>query len=186
MKKHFLTTLKVSPWLLVALGAVYLFAFDGGRDILYGRMHRLAYSTFADPAYQMDEPDITRVEIFLLMGDGAEAHLDTFSISLFAPKSSVYGNVSLPAEAIKPFLTLWSQQQVNYWAQGMCHHPAYGFRFYEGDQLVQETAICWNCHNFQLDDAIIGGSTYGFDAESESGQELLEFCDQHLPYPKSE
>ncbi len=186
IKKRFLTALKIFPWLALLLGAVYLFFFDGLRDVTSGRMDRLANSTFANPAYFMGEPGITHVELFLLMGNDTEAHGDTFSISLFAPKSTVYGKVSLSTDAIKPFLKLWTQQQVNYWAQGMCHHPAYGFRFHQGDQLVQETAICWHCSNFQIDDALIGGMTYGFDAESESAQKLLEFCDQLLPYPKSE
>ena len=184
MKRRFLKSLKILPWMVLLLGAVYLFVFDGGRDILYGRMHRLANETFAIPGYSPD--DITRVEIYLLLGDKAKAHGETFSVSLFAPKSSVYGKVSLPTAAIKPFLMLWSQQETNLWLSGMCHEPAYGFRFYQSDELVQETAICWHCSNFQLDDSLIGGVTYGFQADSESGQKLLELCDQHLPYPKSE
>ena len=186
MKKRFLTVLKIFPWLALLLVMVYLVFWGGLYDFVNGRIHRLAHSTFAEPAYRMDEPEITRVEIFLLSGDDAEAHNEIFSVSLFAPKAIVYDRISLPTEAIKPFLTLWTQQKIDYWGGSMCHDPVYGFRFYKGDQLVQETAICWHCSNFQIDDPIVGGVTYGFDAESESGQQLLEFCDQLLPCPKSE
>lgn len=182
MKRRLLIVLKIFPWAALTLTLIYLFCFQGWRDITLGRMHRVANNYFVHFPYMSGDHPVTKVEISLLMGEDSQPLDKTFPVP--GGPGHIYGTIDVAAEDISKFLELWTAQKIAYWESGMCHHPAYGVRIYEGDKLTRETSMCWYCSNFSIPLPPVGLATYGFDTKGESGQSLLNFLDERLPYPK--
>ncbi|MBB5354006.1 hypothetical protein HNR46_004278 [Haloferula luteola] len=167
-------------WLIVAVAAIYFGLLGGWRDATLGRFHRKAFELFGKTE------GISKVEVFLLMGEDADEREETFPIRPYGSDDPIYGRVELTGDELEHFLELWSYQVPSYWNQALCHEPAYGFRLYRGGRLVGETSICWECSNFYVTAYPGMSGWYGFIAESKSAKDLLAFCDARLPYKRSE
>lgn len=169
---------KTLPWFLLALIAFYLIFLEGMWDATSGRFHRKAIELFSYTN------DITKAEVYLLAGEEAEQKGITFPIRPYASEHPVYGTVALSGGDLDEFLDLWGLQEPSFNRQALCHYPVYGFRLYRGSRLVGETSICWECSNFYV--TVYPGISgwYGFVADSENAEALLEFCDTLLPYKR--
>ena len=57
--------------------------------------------------------------------------------------------------------------------QARCHVPRFGFRFFDGDRLVSEASVCWQCNNIR---GSSGGRkmAYEFDSSVPASRRLLE------------
>lgn len=71
----------------------------------------------------------------------------------------------------------WRKLEFGSWFQAACFSPVYGLRFMDGQKVVLETAVCWQCATVQLNDGF-----EGFDAESPEAQALLETLDNLIPF----
>lgn len=180
MRKWIQRGVKWLPWLIVGICAVYFGLLGGWRDATVGRYHRKAIELFSDT------DGITKVEVFLLMGEAANEREETFPLRPYGSTTPVYGSVTLKGSELDEFIELWSYQAPNYWSQAMCHGAVYGYRLYRGGRLVGETSICWECSNFYVTAYPGMSGWYGFTADSKSAKDLLAFCDARLPYKRSE
>jgi hypothetical protein len=54
-----------------------------------------------------------------------------------------------------------------------CHRPPFGLRFYDGETLLLEASLCWECSNIFM---MIDGKkdAYIFNPEHETSQSLLK------------
>lgn len=169
---------KFLPWLLLALVAIYFAFFDGWRDATSGRFHRKAFELFSNTH------KVTKAEVYLLMGEESAQEETTFPIRPDGSTHPVYGSTELSGKELDEFLKVWRYQEPSIWRQALCHHPAYGFRLYEGGSLVAETSICWECSNYYVTAYPGMSGWYGFIADSENAKALLDFCDARLPYKR--
>lgn len=180
MRKWFRRAFLLLPWGLLLVVLSYFLFFEGLRDAFGGRMHRKAMELFQDTSR------VNRVELYLLMGDDSELLPETFPILPYGDEAPIFGKKELVDAELAEFLENWRGQEPIHGVQAMCHLPAYGFRLCKDDRLIGETSLCWKCSNFYVR-LYPGLSTwYGFNADSESGQALLEFCDARLPYTREE
>ncbi|GEM_PF-1122367 len=180
MRKWIPKGVKWLPWLIVAVCAIYFGLLGGWRDATVGRFHRKAIELFSDTE------GITKVEVFLLMGEDADEREETFPLRPYGSTTPVYGTVTLSGGDLADFLELWSYQAPSYWNQAMCHGAVYGYRLYRGRRLVGETSICWECSNFYVTAYPGMSGWYGFMSDSKSAKDLLAFCDARLPYKRPE
>ncbi len=155
-----------SAWLLLLAGAVYYFYFcEGWRDVTVGRKHRKANDLFTEVE------GITEVRIQLLATGPAKE------------RAGEPDTVTLTGYDVGDFLGIWRYQHPSELMSAFCHEPAYRIQLYRGSRMVAETWMCWMCSNFSLEVWPSGETVlYGFDAKGKSGQRLLEFCDNLLPY----
>ncbi|MCM8533230.1 MAG: hypothetical protein NE330_18825 [Lentisphaeraceae bacterium] len=174
MKNILKKSLTILPWFIIVVAIALVIYFEAHKDVTFGRIHRVAYELFG---YQ---EDVTKAEIYLLMGDDNQLKEETFPIR--SNSSKTYGKVTLEGQTLKKFIELWEFQPISYHSQMLCHEPPYGFKLYEGSKLVGQTSICWSCSNFYV--TIYPGvhAWYGFNARSTAAQELLNFCNERLPY----
>lgn len=180
MKSFWKKLWKVLKWGALVLAVCYM-TFGGGlKDMTLGRYHRKAHAVFSDVH------GVTEARIYLLMGTEEQRTAKTFPGRPYGDNEPIYGEVALTGEQLKEFLDHWRWQTPIYGAQALCHHPAYGFRLYKGRSLAAETGVCWDCFNYDVNIWPFVSAWYGFDSESEQAKELLNFCDQLLPYKRSE
>ena len=178
MRKWLNRGFKFLPWFLLALVAIYFALFGGWRDATSGRFHRKAFELFSNTH------EVTKAEIYLLMGDESNLEDRTFPIRPYGSTHPIYGSKEVSGEELEQFLDVWRYQEPSIWRQALCHHPAYGFRLYEGHSLVVETSICWECSNYYVTAYPGMSGWYGFVADSENAKALLDFCDARLPYKR--
>jgi hypothetical protein len=173
----FLKFFRFLPWTLLALLAAYLGLAGGWKDVTLGRIQRVAMETFLPP----DVPggvEVTSAKLYLLAGTEGQATKETFP-----GNERVYGEITLTGEDLTAFLEAWEFQTVSDpYTAGMCHDPAYGFRLYNGPNLVREISICWKCRTFRFQPWPFPATLAGFNVDSKQAQKLLAFCDQRLPY----
>ncbi|TLD72598.1 hypothetical protein FEM03_00540 [Phragmitibacter flavus] len=185
-RKRALPLLRLSLYLwsvvslvMIAAVVIYLTTFDGWKDLTRGRVHRIAHDIFSDTA------SLTRIEIFLLDGDDSQKANTRFEWRGTENGDPIYGETTVSGGALRGFLETWNGQPLNGSHTGaMCHDPPYGFRGYDGDRLVFETTICWRCQNIAFVPFHGSEIYYGFDSESDIAKELLNRCDQLLPYKR--
>lgn len=178
MKRILKKLLLVIPIIFTLISIIYLFYYDGYRDVTEGRVHREAYDIFEDVG------DVYEVRISLIMGEGKSD--GTFPLRVHREKPDTYGTVVLRGDDLTRFLKLWESQWVEYRHGAICHTPAYGFRLYRRGKAVRTTTVCWSCSNFYFNTYPGVERQYGFHADSESGKKLLEFCDKLLPYRRKQ
>ncbi|MCW5558984.1 MAG: hypothetical protein KIT22_14280 [Verrucomicrobiae bacterium] len=170
----------VLSWMALCIAALYLIFGQGWKDITLGRLHRKAHEIFSDV------DGITEARIYLLMGTKGRETMETFPIRPYGRNHSIFGNVTLTGDRLSVFLNLWRSQSPAQLRRALCHDPVYGFRLYRGGRLVSETSICWHCNNYYVTAWPLRSSWYGFEADSETAQALLSFCDDLLPYARSQ
>ena len=82
----------------------------------------------------------------------------------------------------------WRALEFDRLGGAFCHVPAYGLRFYRGDDLLFETSVCWKCRNFYLPTLERkNGKTvyqwYGFSGNQDA-KDLLDLMKSLLKHPK--
>ena len=65
--------------------------------------------------------------------------------------------------------------------QAMCHLPVYGLRFFQGDNLLVETSICFHCNNFYVP---LPAGGYSWEALSDFSHSLRPVLESFIPIPK--
>jgi hypothetical protein len=165
-------------WVLLLIAAFgYFYVLDGWRDLTDGRLHRKAQDLFS----YFESDGVTEVRIYLLQGTPGKATSESFPGG--DGDAAIYGSITLTGEELESFLSIWHYQMINHATYGLCHDPAYGFRFYKGTRLFGETSVCWACKNFSVRVwPFQDPQLYGFDASGKAGQDLLNFCDSRQPY----
>jgi len=172
------------PWLFTLTFVSYLLLGGGLQDLVSGRMHRIANTAIMGPSFRAG--DIDEVRLCLLDGAAAQKTTQRFHIASEDLDLSVYGEFSLQGAKLSEFLQIWADQEPCYGKGAMCHMPVYGLRFYTHGKLRMEIALCRQCSNFSFSVFPLGGIIYGFDAHSKEGMDLLAFCNQLLPYPRTD
>lgn len=168
--------LKGLPLAVVMLVVLVLFGFDGWEDLNRGRETRLANEMFSS------REDFDEVRIYLLAGDEMiSAPTGKFRLGVLGESYDAFGSVSLKGEELSRFTSLWTKQYP-IGSSAMCHEPAYGFRLFRNSRAVRETAMCWGCWNFSYPVWPGKMAVTPFDATSEQGIALFEFCTSHLPF----
>ena len=71
-------------------------------------------------------------------------------------------------------MTFW------YGFSALCHEPAYGLRFFSGEELVLETTFCWKCSNFEVPTSL-GYRFMGFDRHNPQAAALWRLLQEHIP-----
>ncbi|MDB6132115.1 MAG: signal peptide protein [Verrucomicrobiales bacterium] len=169
MKSAARITLVVFPWLLLVLIGVYLTYGKGIKDVAGGVRYRRTQEFFRTTG------SLTKVEIKLPAAPPGQQ-----ASTLERP------SITLTGKDLEAFQKLWSRQQPVYGGGGMCHQPAYEFRFFQASEMTARTTVCWSCWNFILPGGWpFSGGRHGFNADLPAARELLAFCDQRLPYHRS-
>jgi hypothetical protein len=125
---------------------------------------------------------IDEVEICSLGGEPAPDDRDPFEgdgLHGVIARKVVHG---ADAEAIA---SLWRTLPMGRDYQAMCFEPAYGLRFRRGGKVVLKSSVCWHCQALTFPAPPLGTIEYGFNAQSESAQKLLNLLQTHVPLPVS-
>lgn len=151
-------------------------------------------------AYTEAFPEVDRIELCTLKIDREQildqtkiASVDKFKISRNGGFGSadiyfeVDGHTTVDGKKCKEVADAW--RTLTFQPNGaLCHTPPYGVRFYRNNELLFETTVCWECHNFympQIDarDGELNHTLYGFRDDSHS-KKLLSMFQKLLPLPK--
>ena len=95
----------------------------------------------------------------------------------FAP---VRSSKTLSGSDAEMVAALWRAQTFGPEFQALCHHPAFGFRFYTGNDLTLETSVCFACANFSVD-YLWESDFQGFDTSRPKARELYTRLQQLFP-----
>ncbi|WP_051073409.1 hypothetical protein [Rhodopirellula europaea] len=132
-------------------------------------------------------PDVDRIEVCALNGDDKPgADDDVFPVRSNELLVSVHSVIVLTDANCKRIADDWRALKFRP-NSTFCHIPAYGLRFYQGDNLVFSVSVCWKCRNFYIPkiDPVTGHAgmlLYGFDDNSAS-KRLLNDLKRLLPHP---
>ena len=128
-------------------------------------------------------PKVDRVEIYLLgdqmMTPNAKA-IKSFSVWNFS--CPVLSQKNLTGAEASDFRLKWRNLTCAWGWSGLCHEPAYGFRFYGQRKLLLETSFCWKCSNFIVPTPM-GYGFCGFDEKSTNAQSFWKLVQHHIPLP---
>jgi len=176
------------PLVLVVLAAFYLYCFDGWKDLVRGRNHRMAQEMFP-PSMNMpsDLDNVDEARVYLLAAQREDATpQEEFTLGRWGESYDCFGSITIKGEELNQFLGVYCSQQVSDLFPAMCHGPVYGLRLYEEGRLVREVAVCWSCSNFSYSvlPGVTGGS--GFNSRSKQAVDLFEYCSIRLPFKGSQ
>lgn len=119
--------------------------FRGGREFL---------------RYTRNLPRIDKVEVLKLKLDG-----DLW-------RGEIESSKTLTGIEAQKIASIWRRQ--TYLSNGaICHNPAYGIKFYSGQELLADATVCWDCNNIRFWTPRLTGTQY-FDGEGKRGQQLLQ------------
>lgn len=132
-------------------------------------------------------PKCDRVEVVHLGGfqrsDGPDLASDRqFPVRPYNRFALVRGSQTLSGSDAEMIAALWRAQTFGPEFQALCHHPAFGIRFFSGNELTLETSVCFACANFSVDYLWESGF-HGFDTSRPKARELLTRL--HQLYPES-
>jgi len=134
-------------------------------------------------------PQCERVEVFHLEGEASGDALTGFPVRPYNSYSRVLGRKILTGADAESLAALWRSQTFGFDYQGLCHAPAYGFRFYQGSSLKFETSVCFHCSNFYVT-ALDESGWWGFDTTTTQASDLLAHLQQifpaSIPKPKTQ
>lgn len=98
-------------------------------------------------------PDADRIELYHLDRPPEDHGPDRplFAIASSEVSFVVKSHRTVRGKECEAIVKAWRRLRIPQAPGGaLCHTPPYGIRFYRGDQLLFETTICWECHNFYL------------------------------------
>ncbi|KLU03628.1 putative signal peptide protein [Rhodopirellula islandica] len=134
-------------------------------------------------------PRFDRAEVYSLKQKPGFAALhkqpapDRFPVRPYDAFAEIGDRTTLDNEQSEQFVKTWERLNFERYAGAMCHYPVYGLRFYNGDELVFETTICWKCRNFYFyDEADEKYRWHGFQP-NEASKSLLAYLRSVLPHP---
>lgn len=113
---------------------------------------------------------------------------NTFPVRPYSLHADIHAHATLQGDACDELRSAWQSLAFDRLGGALCHEPAYGLRFFRGDDLLFETTVCWKCQNFYLprydsDERRFTHGWYGF-ADDENAKALLALLQSHLPHPK--
>jgi len=167
---------------LIALGGIFFWQWDNIRQayVVYSVRHATTALPLCD-----------RVEVFYLDGmawSGDEAKGlkpgEGFPIRAYgSDEAKILGQVTLTGAEAEAFAALWRAQRFDPGLQALCHSPAYGLRFYSGNEMFFETSLCFHCSNFYVTN-LLGSGWWGFDTRTAEAGELLRRLQEIFPASK--
>ena len=116
-------------------------------------------------------PAVDRAEVYELDADDERPREeitdwgDRFPVTPHSSGAKIKSVKKLDAAGSQRFVDAWRHLRFDDRTQYLCHHPAFGLRFYEGDHLILQTTLCLSCWNFW--DA--SGSWRGIDFRKPEG-----------------
>ena len=130
-------------------------------------------------------PRCDRVELVHLGGlqgsDGPTLSPDRrFPVRPYDCFAPVRSSKTLSGSDAEMFAALWRAQTFGPEFQALCHHPAFGFRFYSGNDVTLETSVCFACANFSVD-YLWKSDFQGFDTSRPIARELYARLQQLFP-----
>lgn len=133
-------------------------------------------------------PEVDRIEVVALNADekpeAGETKFPVGSGDLFV---AVHSSLQVDDEKAKRIATDWRELAFRP-NSTFCHIPAYGIRFYRGDDLLFSVSVCWKCRNFYIPridpmTGQAGAGLYGFD-DNAASKRLLNDLKRILPHPE--
>jgi hypothetical protein len=178
MKKSIRIFLWLALALLAILGAgtvVFVTLFDGARVLIRGgletKVHKAFYQTY----------DITKVKVYRL-GEMSKTYAgDTFPILPYNTAAKIEGVAEVEGESLEIFKEMWRGMSPGYSYQALCHEPVFAVEFFEGNDRVFRTSICWHCSNFYVEVFPGMATWYGFDSSSKGAQDVLKYFEEKIP-----
>lgn len=153
----------------------------------------------AEAAYRKDLAEAIspamEIEVFLLSGmaedkvestdRGWQKRLprDRFPIAPYGSTSTILQRKRLSPDEVKALMPSLKATVGAYRADGiLCHYPIHGIRITNGDEVIFQTSICYQCMNFYIEypDWINRASWTGL-----SSKEFQEVMERLMPIPKS-
>ncbi|WAC21500.1 hypothetical protein OVA24_08895 [Luteolibacter sp. SL250] len=153
----------------------------------------------AEAAYRRDLAEAIspamEIEVFLLSGMGEEKvkstdrgwqkrlPRDRFPIAPYGSTSKILQRKRLSPDEVKALMPSLKATVGAYRANGiLCHYPIHGIRVTNGDEVIFQTSICYQCMNFYIE---YPGWSSGASWTGLSSKEFQEVMERLMPIPKS-
>jgi hypothetical protein len=183
--------LSISVSLLLGCRSVVKYRHDTARSLFIEGTDalKLAYRQSLSIRIQ----SATRGEIFLLdfqtqsekgnvITDALFPDSDLFPIRPYAVATRILDRRKLSESELAQVLTVLPKTIADENREGsFCHYPIHGIRLYDGDTLLFETSVCYECRNFYVSFPDGQSSWVGL-----RGGELQSVFKRVMPIPKSE
>lgn len=131
-------------------------------------------------------PDADRIDLYHITGiverdkkNGAGFELAGKDVSFV-----VSSKKTLRGKNCQKIIAAWRRLRIPDGSGGaFCHTPPYGIRFYRGNDVLLETTICWECHNFYMPtiDQNTGGLRLSLQSVEDKGNRLFEVLNEIIP-----
>lgn len=170
--------------LIAFIGTVSLSASAQDHDSLRANASRLLAHAFTDSI-----PDADRIDLFHITGsvEPDKTRGDLFAIAGNDVSFTVASKKTLRGKNCDKIIDAWRRLQIPEGPGGaFCHTPPYGIRFYRGDELLLETTICWECHNFYMPtiDPKTGALQLSLHSVHDKGKRLFQVLNETIPIDK--
>jgi len=132
-------------------------------------------------------PPVERVEINLFMfGGAAPTNAARFPVQFagFTSNRKIQATQTLVGNRAAEFLDAWRSLHTCWGFSALCHEPAYGLRFFNGDKLALETSVCFKCCNFSVQTPS-GHVLCGFNPTDRAGTKVFFMLTNSIPLPPS-
>lgn len=142
---------------------------------------RLLLHAFTDSV-----PDADRIDLFHITGavERDKNNGDVFEIAGDDVSFVVASRKTLRGKNCKKIIDAWRRLQIPKGPGGaFCHTPPYGIRFYRGNDVLLETTICWECHNFYMPtiDQDTGVLRLSLQSVEDKGNRLFQVLNEIIP-----
>jgi hypothetical protein len=129
-----------------------------------------------------DLPGVDQVEVIAL----APKNLPKEDFTFMPARLSdfiISGRKMLDAKTSTEIARLWRRLDRGRRGHALCRHPGYALRFLSGGQLLFETTVCWECHNYSIELKFPGIEQHGFVdfVDDKDSQTLLALLKAHVP-----
>ena len=103
----------------------------------------------------------------------------SFPIRAYGSRTPILGHVTVTGEKSLGIRDSFLSATTPGFLQYLCHHPIYGFRFYQGANLLAETSICFRCNNFYA----LKEGRYYWMALADLSEDFQKRLEELLPIP---
>ena len=167
--------------LIAFIGSVSLSVSAQDNDSLRANASRLLAHAFTDSI-----PDADRIDLFHITGsvEPVKAKGDLFVIAGNDVSFTVASKKTLRGKDCDKIIDAWRRLRIPEKPGGaFCHTPPYGIRFYRGNELLLETTICWECHNFYMPtiDLETGALQLSLQSVQDKGNRLFQVLNETIP-----
>lgn len=131
-------------------------------------------------------PDADRIDLFHITGavERDKKIGDVFEIAGKDVSFVVASKRILRGKNCEKIMDAWRRLRIPDGTGGaFCHTPPYGIRFYRGNDILLETTICWECHNFYMPtiDKDTGALRLSLQSVEDKGNRLFEVLNEIIP-----